>query len=606
VAPGKAPAADNVALPSSLDWRSKSGFNYITAVRTQGNYPTCVAFSTIGALESQEKIFADQPSATPDYSELDLFYNGGGDFKRGWTISSAMRVLLNRGVTGESDAPYSFAPSFKLLTTTAKYKKITNYFSVTGRDAMKRAIMSGPIAAAMDIYQDFMYYSGGIYQTVKGRNLGGHSVLIVGWNDSDECWVVKNNWGESWGQKGFFMIKYGQCRIDDYTAYGLEVDGSAPVAQTTADTTGVQISAVPSGIETTIVTDNVIELKWSPAANAEGYYIYLNGKLSGRTFDASYRLCGLTQNTTYEIQLSSFNKTRVESRKSQVLAVVTKTAIPKLVSPSNIYLIAAYETELLVGWSAVEGVDGYNVYTDGSLEVKINGAVSCRLISLVSNRAYFIQVTSVKDGLESRRASAKIFKTLASPPPPVPSSLEVALEATSEIDIKWIPSTGATSYKIYLDDHFYGEETANSCAVKYLRPNSTYGISVSACKGNNESARSAVVSAKTLWVPIKPCVTRFRGTISPKTSVATISYDLIDEDSSTVSVKLKYSIDDGVNYIDAVSITGDLGDIAPGRNKKITWNLKNDVVSSEKIRFKMVLADDYYNLDAVKGYVYLY
>ena len=39
--------------------------------------------------------------------------------------------------------------------------------------------------------------------------LGGHAVLAVGYDDKGECLIVRNSWGENWGQKGYFQMPYG-------------------------------------------------------------------------------------------------------------------------------------------------------------------------------------------------------------------------------------------------------------------------------------------------------------------------------------------------------------------------------------------------------------
>ena len=42
----------------------------------------------------------------------------------------------------------------------------------------------------------------------------GHCVSIVGYDDTRQCWIAKNSWGDWWGKKGFFKIGYGECGID--------------------------------------------------------------------------------------------------------------------------------------------------------------------------------------------------------------------------------------------------------------------------------------------------------------------------------------------------------------------------------------------------------
>jgi C1A family cysteine protease len=62
----------------------------------------------------------------------------------------------------------------------------------------------------MNVYNDFFSYVSGIYSYTKGRLAGGHVVLIVGYDDANEYFIVKNSWGDEWGDAGYFKIAYSQ------------------------------------------------------------------------------------------------------------------------------------------------------------------------------------------------------------------------------------------------------------------------------------------------------------------------------------------------------------------------------------------------------------
>ena len=40
------------------------------------------------------------------------------------------------------------------------------------------------------------------------RMLGGHAVLAVGYDDSEQRFLVRNSWGDGWGQGGYFTMPY--------------------------------------------------------------------------------------------------------------------------------------------------------------------------------------------------------------------------------------------------------------------------------------------------------------------------------------------------------------------------------------------------------------
>ena len=86
---------------------------------------------------------------------------------------------------------------------------------------------AGPIITSFEIWADFLTYGTGVYhkQTMIGpapnTKVGGHYMLVVGYDDAQGCWIVKNSWGTLWGQSGFGLIAYGECDIDTYAKLGL-------------------------------------------------------------------------------------------------------------------------------------------------------------------------------------------------------------------------------------------------------------------------------------------------------------------------------------------------------------------------------------------------
>jgi hypothetical protein len=47
-----------------------------------------------------------------------------------------------------------------------------------------------------------------VYKHTTGKKLGGHAVSLVGYDDAARAWIVRNSWGEDWGDKGFFKISW--------------------------------------------------------------------------------------------------------------------------------------------------------------------------------------------------------------------------------------------------------------------------------------------------------------------------------------------------------------------------------------------------------------
>ena len=82
---------------------------------------------------------------------------------------------------------------------------------------------NGPLAVGFEVRNDFMQYKGGVYQhtglTDKFNpfELTNHAVLVVGYGEDEATglpfWSVKNSWGTSWGEDGFFRILRGADEV---------------------------------------------------------------------------------------------------------------------------------------------------------------------------------------------------------------------------------------------------------------------------------------------------------------------------------------------------------------------------------------------------------
>ncbi|CAJ1014516.1 Papain family cysteine protease/Peptidase C1-like family/Protein of unknown function (DUF3586), putative [Leishmania lindenbergi] len=96
---------------------------------------------------------------------------------------------------------------------------------------------NGPIAVAVDA-SAFLSYTGGILTSCDGKQLN-HGVLLVGYNmtGSVPYWVIKNSWGENWGEKGYVRVLKGtnECLIQEYPV-SAQTSGSTTPGPTTTTT----------------------------------------------------------------------------------------------------------------------------------------------------------------------------------------------------------------------------------------------------------------------------------------------------------------------------------------------------------------------------------
>jgi len=207
--------------PGEWDWRNVSGKDWTTPIRDQKQCGSCVAFATVALIESNLEIFRRNPDLNPDLSEADLFYRGCGDCcGLGWDYVSALSYAQKEGIPDESCFPYGGEQTTTCPDRAGRLIKIDSWKTLLSASKAKEHIVTrGPVMAGMSIYEDFYYYSGGIYKEAYGGYMADHAICIVGYNDAQGYWIGKNSWGTLWGEDGWFKIGYGECGIGSKFAF---------------------------------------------------------------------------------------------------------------------------------------------------------------------------------------------------------------------------------------------------------------------------------------------------------------------------------------------------------------------------------------------------
>ena len=212
---------NNDPLPESFDWRNFAGQNWISSIKDQGRCGSCVTFATIGMVEAQYNISSFKFPVNLDLSEQYVQSCSHGDCTSGSGLTTMIKFIKeNDGVTDEACFPYISGnvgleyncsrrcPSYvDRLFSVNWYKYVGSNTRVTTED-IKRAILHGPVLTQMDVFKDFMFYLDGVYKHVIGELLGAHAIVLVGWNELEHAWIVKNSWNTDWGMGGYFKIDY--------------------------------------------------------------------------------------------------------------------------------------------------------------------------------------------------------------------------------------------------------------------------------------------------------------------------------------------------------------------------------------------------------------
>jgi C1A family cysteine protease len=206
-------------LPDSFSWRSLGG---VTPVTSQGGCGSCWDFSGVAALEAAILI---NTGVTLDLCEQEVLScatpNQG--CSGGWH-STVWSYARDYGLSLETCMPYEAddtvpctAGSCTKVATCKRWIDVPN-----DPDAIKTAILTGPVSTSFTVYSDFYSYGSGCYEN-PGDDPINHGVIIVGWDDNkcgpgDGAWLCKNSWGTGFGDLGgYFWIKYGTCHIGNGT-----------------------------------------------------------------------------------------------------------------------------------------------------------------------------------------------------------------------------------------------------------------------------------------------------------------------------------------------------------------------------------------------------
>lgn len=209
------------AVPSRFNWAPA----WVTPVRDQGACGSCWAFATAGALESNVLIRDNLPGIDNDRAEQLMISCRYGGTCAGGDIAGASYWLENYGIPGEEWFPYSATnepcenavPGWESdVETIRSWAYVSNGPDPAKVESIKRALAHyGPLIVSMGVYADFFSYAGGVYQYTTGPWLGGHAILLVGYEDNSGIggggfFIVKNSWGTGWGMQGYFQIAYSE------------------------------------------------------------------------------------------------------------------------------------------------------------------------------------------------------------------------------------------------------------------------------------------------------------------------------------------------------------------------------------------------------------
>jgi len=207
--------APKVKLPPKVDLRAED-----SPVENQGHLGSCTANALAGHLQFLERITGQ---AYKDLSRLFIYYieramEGTISFDSGAMIRDGIKGLAKNGVCAESSWPYDIT-KFTRKPTPACFKeglkrRITSYHRLQTINEMLNCLAEGfPFVFGFTVYESFetlkVAQTGIVPMPKKSeRALGGHAVMAVGYDQKQKRFIVRNSWGEQWGQAGYFTMPY--------------------------------------------------------------------------------------------------------------------------------------------------------------------------------------------------------------------------------------------------------------------------------------------------------------------------------------------------------------------------------------------------------------
>ena len=228
---GSVPLATVEGAPTTLDWRTVEGKTYVSPVKNQGSCGSCWAFAVTAGLESQAMIGTGGTQV--DLAEQILVSCSGAGSCSGGYSGSASNYIRDYGLPLESCFAYS-ATNNSCANACAEWQTgQATLYSVKGwhtastsgtpsakvQDIKNALYTYGPVVASFYVYNDFYSYRTGVYSYTTGSYVGAHAVLIVGYDDVSQAFIVKNSWGTGWGETGYFRISYNEVGGTSNFAY---------------------------------------------------------------------------------------------------------------------------------------------------------------------------------------------------------------------------------------------------------------------------------------------------------------------------------------------------------------------------------------------------
>jgi C1A family cysteine protease len=204
-------------LPPKVDLRAQ-----LPPVYAQGSIGSCTAQSVCAAFhfcQMKQKLYNFAPSRLfTYYTTRDI--EGTVNEDSGAMLRDAIKSINKFGACPESIWPYDLT-RLTVKPTPTCYDTASRHTAVSYRQVsqtlnqMQGCLAEGfPFVFGMTVYESFEgdeVASTGVVQmpAPDEQVVGGHAVVVVGYDNSQQRFIIRNSWGSDWGMKGHFTLPYG-------------------------------------------------------------------------------------------------------------------------------------------------------------------------------------------------------------------------------------------------------------------------------------------------------------------------------------------------------------------------------------------------------------
>lgn len=218
------------ALPAQVDIRMQC-----TPIAHQGITNACAAFASVdGLAEFLAKRQGKQMDYAPRFiwnlsrqTSGELTQNVGVDYR------DAMRMITKVGLIPETKFPFPSAaqqnnptdfsrliaelPSPTLIAEAASNRIFSEVQVLNSADEMKASVAAGmPVVFGIAVFPSIEDAKNGVIPmpSQNEQAVGGHIMLCVGYDDNKQQFIVRNSWGQNWGDHGYGYLPYTYIRAD--------------------------------------------------------------------------------------------------------------------------------------------------------------------------------------------------------------------------------------------------------------------------------------------------------------------------------------------------------------------------------------------------------